>query len=89
MAKYIYHTFKSNTLQGNASSLFRAMLPPLQASENLIWYRKGTMTWNELIFSMKLKVIYLHKKFQTKPITIKKIIRLSQTNFLVGKINQK
>ena len=84
MAKYIYHTFKSNTLQGNASSLF-----PLQASENLIWYRKGTMTWNGLIFSMKLKVIYLHKKFQTKPITIKKIIRLNQTNFLVGKMNQK
>lgn len=84
MAKYIYHTFKSNTLQGNASSLFS-----LQASENLIWYRKGTMTWNGLIFSMKLKVIYLHKKFQTKPIKIKKIIRLSQTNFLLGKINQK
>ena len=45
------------------------MLPlslyPLQASGNFMCHTKVTSASNELIFSKKLKVIYLHKKIHT------------------------
>ena len=58
--KYIHHTFKLNACPDNASSL---SIP--SKHQEISCVRKVTSASNELIFSKKLKVIYLHKKIHT------------------------